>query len=54
MNETIEPLIRERAPVSQIRRVAVKAGMVTMFGDGVQKALAGITTLEEVLRVSRE
>ncbi|MBI4175506.1 type II/IV secretion system protein [Candidatus Berkelbacteria bacterium] len=50
----IEPLIRDRAPVSQIHQTAVKAGMITMFGDGVAKALSGLTTLEEVLRVSRE
>jgi general secretion pathway protein E len=28
--------------------------MVTMYEDGMRKALAGITTFEEVLRVTRE
>jgi type II secretory ATPase GspE/PulE/Tfp pilus assembly ATPase PilB-like protein len=30
----------------------VKRGMKTLYGDGVQKVLDGITTIEEVLRVT--
>ena len=29
-------------------------GMRTMYDDGIRKVLAGITTIEEVLRVTRE
>jgi type II secretory ATPase GspE/PulE/Tfp pilus assembly ATPase PilB-like protein len=32
----------------------VSTGMTVMFEDGVQKALRGITTLDEVFRVSKK
>ena len=35
-------------------RAAVDEGMQTMYGDGIRKALAGETTIEEVLRVTRD
>jgi general secretion pathway protein E len=38
----------------ELHRAAVEQGMVTMYDDGIQKALAGITTVEEVLRVTRD
>jgi general secretion pathway protein E len=37
-----------------IRAAAVAEGMETMFENGLRKSLAGITTIEEVLRVTRE
>ncbi|MEM1263546.1 MAG: ATPase, T2SS/T4P/T4SS family [Pseudomonadota bacterium] len=37
----------------EIRELAAEAGMVPMFEDGLKKALAGTTTIEEVLRVVR-
>lgn len=54
VSERITPLILEKAPIEQIRQAAVRDGMVTMFADGLTKAKAGLTTLEELLRVSRE
>jgi type IV pilus assembly protein PilB len=38
-----------REPTQQIRRVARKNNMRTLLEDGIQKALKGISTLEEVL-----
>ena len=35
-----------------MRDIAVKNGMITMVQDGLLKALDGITTVEEVFRVS--
>jgi len=32
----------------------VRGGMLTMYEDGLRKALRGVTTFEEVLRVTRE
>jgi general secretion pathway protein E len=49
-NETIERLIFARADQSEIERAAVAAGMVTMFEAGLAAALAGTTTIEEVVR----
>jgi general secretion pathway protein E len=43
--------VLEHAEATEIRRAARKEGMRTMYEDGLRKALAGITTLEEVLRV---
>ncbi len=54
INETIRKLIMSRATSQEIKEAAVKNGMVTMIKDGVSKALAGITTLEEVLRIIYE
>jgi type IV pilus assembly protein PilB len=52
----ISPAIREmivqKAPASAIRKQAVTEGMVTLREDGIQKALKGITTIEEVMRVA--
>ena len=45
--------VLERAGESAIEAAAVGAGMVAMFDDGLAKALAGETTIEEVLRVTR-
>ncbi len=43
-----------RAEAREIERTAVANGMRTMLQDGVMKARAGLTTLDEVLRVTRE
>ena len=37
-----------------LRAEAIRGGMVTMYEDGLRKALAGVTTFEEVLRVTRD
>ena len=38
----------------EILRAAIAEGMKTMYDDGMMKAIAGITTVEEVLRVTRD
>lgn len=50
----IAELILGRAPTEQLLRAVRKQGMVTMLQDGFIKAKNGITTVEEVLRVTRE
>jgi len=50
----IEKLMMVRATASQIAEQAVKDGMTTMLEDGLNKVIQGITTLGEVLRVTRE
>ncbi len=52
-DERIERLIFSRAEQSDIERAAVEGGMVTMFEAGIAAALAGTTTLEEVVRTLR-
>ncbi|MDO8513153.1 MAG: ATPase, T2SS/T4P/T4SS family [bacterium] len=52
MNEKIEELAVSKQPASAILEQACKDGMVTMKQDGILKALKGITTMDEVLRVT--
>lgn len=46
-------LIARRAPLLEVREAAARAGMRTMYDDGITKALAGQTTIEEVLANAR-
>jgi type IV pilus assembly protein PilB len=54
VTEKIARLILERAPASEIEKEAKVEGMVSLKQDGYLKALEGITTIEEVLRVAQE
>jgi general secretion pathway protein E len=54
VDEEIRRLIRERAPSQALQAHAMSRGMTTMFQDGVAKARAGVTTLDEVLRATEE
>ena len=49
MTGAIREMTFKREPTQTIRRQARLLGMRTLLEDGVQKALTGITTLEEVL-----
>jgi type IV pilus assembly protein PilB len=53
MNEEIQALVHQRAPAEEVARAARRAGMRTLRDDAVAKAAAGLTTLEEVLRVTK-
>jgi general secretion pathway protein E len=52
MDEEISRLILARAEAREIQRAA--SSMRTMYEDGIIKARAGLTTVEEVVRVTRE
>jgi type IV pilus assembly protein PilB len=52
ISEEIQKLITTRATSAEIQRLAIAQGMVTMREDGYLKALNGVTTLEEVNRVT--
>jgi type IV pilus assembly protein PilB len=54
VTEKIAALILEKADSGTIEREAIAQGMITMKQDGYIKALQGITTIEEVLRVAEE
>lgn len=54
VTETIQQLIVSHATSSEIQKQAVVEGMITMRQDGYLKALQGITTLEEVNRVTAD
>ena len=52
MTDPLRRLVMQRADAGEIERLARSEGMRTMYEDGIAKAVAGITTLEEVLRVT--
>jgi len=54
VDEVIRQLVMKRANADEVRATAIKNGMVTMTVDGFYKAVQGITTLEEILRVFHE
>lgn len=54
MDDEIARLVLTRAEAREIQRAALAASMRTMAQDGLAKARAGLTTVEEVLRVTRE
>ena len=51
VNDEVRELISTRGTEQAVRKAAKRAGMRTMFEDGLEKALQGLTTLDEVLRV---
>jgi type IV pilus assembly protein PilB len=51
VSESIERLTVERASAIEIGRVAMEEGMRTLRLDGMDKVAAGVTSLEEILRV---
>ena len=54
ITEEIRSLILRKASTGEIRRVAVEQGMVSLREDSWTKARAGLTTVEEILRVTQE
>lgn len=52
MNEAVRSRVLERADAHEIEQVAVASGMRTMVRHGVERVMQGVTTLEEVLRVT--
>ena len=49
INDDIRSLIMKRADGATIKKEALRSGMITFRDHGIQKVLAGITTIEEVL-----
>ncbi len=54
VDEEIRDLVMARAGASVIKQAALRKRMRTLRDDGLRKALAGETTVEEVLRVAQE
>jgi type II secretory ATPase GspE/PulE/Tfp pilus assembly ATPase PilB-like protein len=54
ITEPIRALILQRAASSQIRTEALRAGMRTLRQDGLRLVRQGLTTIDEVLRVSKD
>ena len=54
MSEALRPLIIQRASSSVIKQAAVAQGMKTLRDHGWEKVMLGLTTVEEVARVTQE
>jgi general secretion pathway protein E len=54
MNDELRRLVMQHAGMGELEDAARRSGMRTMYEDGLIKAMAGITTIEEVLRVTQE
>ncbi|MBU4310815.1 type II secretion system ATPase GspE [bacterium] len=53
-NEKIKDIVVRKTPATEIRKEALRAGMRSLREDGVFKIKEGITSIEEVLRVTQE
>jgi general secretion pathway protein E len=53
MSTKLRELTFDEAPTGHIRRTAQVEGMKTLYQDGLDKVLAGSTTLEELFRVAK-
>ena len=53
MNNKIRKLISKKCDSETILAQAINNGLTTMFEDGLQKCLQGLTTIEEILRVTK-
>ncbi|MHB1291205.1 MAG: type II secretion system ATPase GspE [Sulfuricella sp.] len=54
MSDTIRSLVMRHVTSGEIRQKAIEEGMQSMYENGLHKVVAGVTTIEEVLRVTRE
>jgi general secretion pathway protein E len=54
VTDPLRSLVMKHATSAELRNEAIREGMPTMYEDGLRKAVRGITTFEEVLRVTRE
>jgi general secretion pathway protein E len=54
MNDDIRRCIMQHANAAEIKDVAIQHGMETMYKNGLRKVMSGVTTLEEVIRVTDE
>ena len=52
MSETLESLAVQKASREEIERAAIAEGMRTLWDDGIAKVAAGLTSIEELARVS--
>ena len=52
MNEELSTLAAGKASHEELDRAAMAGGMETLWADGIEKVVAGLTSLEELARVS--
>lgn len=53
MTKELRELVAEHPAADDVRKLARKQGMISLFEDGIDKVKAGMTTISEVLRVAQ-
>lgn len=53
MTKSMRELVSSKAETDAIQALALKEGMTTMYDDGIDKITRGLTTIEEILRVTK-
>jgi len=54
LDDAVKNVILNTSDANAIRRTAVERGMMSIRQDGAQKVINGITTIEEVFRVTQQ
>ena len=54
VTDGVRSTVMKNAPATEIKQVATGDGMITLRGDGTLKALAGLTSIDEVMRVTAD
>ncbi|MEY8194797.1 MAG: type II secretion system protein GspE, partial [Cycloclasticus sp.] len=54
VSETIKKQVMAKSGAVEINKSALAEGMMSMLSDGLQKAARGLTTLEEVVRLTKK
>ncbi len=54
MDEELRGIVMKSVDVTTLKKVAMSKGMMTLREEGVQKAIRGLTTLEEVIVLTQE
>ncbi len=54
VDDEVRTALMKNSDASEIKKIAIKNGMTTMIEDGFQKAISGLTSIEEILRVIHE
>lgn len=54
MNDELREAIIAKKDAETIKKIAIKSGMITMMEDALGKVAAGVTTLEELMRATKE
>lgn len=52
LTPSLQKVVLKRASVEELREIALQEGMITLKEDGIAKALQGITTIKEVMRLA--
>jgi len=54
IGESVRKAILAKKDSPEIQKIAMESGMTTMMDDGIRKVVEGLTTVDEILRVTKE